>query len=207
MPDFSFERRHTGIVCGVDEVGRGPLAGPVVAAAVILDVTAMPRRLKRELDDSKKLCHAARVEYAVLLRGCARIGIGAASTGEIDRHNILQATFIAMRRAVARLGVMPDIALVDGNREPGLGCKTQLIVGGDGRSLSIAAASIVAKVTRDRQMLELHARDPRYGFDRHKGYATADHLAAVARHGYSDVHRRSFRPSSLFDRNGEPAVR
>ncbi len=207
MPDFSFERRFTGIVCGIDEVGRGPLAGPVVAAAVILNVAAMPKHLKRELDDSKKLSHAARVEYALLLKSCARIGIGAASTGEIDRHNILQATFIAMRRAVARLGVTPDMALVDGNREPGLGCKTHLIVGGDGKSLSIAAASIVAKVTRDRLMHALAQRYGGYGWATNVGYGTLEHRNAILALGPTRHHRMSFAPCQLtlgFDSNISP---
>jgi ribonuclease HII len=197
MPDLSHERRCAGIVCGIDEVGRGPLAGPVVAAAVILDVAAIPRRLKRKLDDSKKLDAAAREEYALLIRTCARVGIGAASAGEIDRHNILQATFIAMRRAVARLGIVPDLALVDGNSEPGLPCATRLIVGGDGISLSIAAASVIAKVTRDRLMRALSVRYAGYGWHTNVGYGTAEHRAAILALGPTPHHRMSFAPLQL----------
>src|SRR5580704_5659408 len=170
MPNFAFERKCIGTVCGVDEVGRGPLAGPVVAAAVMFNSRDLPRRLRRELDDSKKLTREAREEYALLIKNCARIGIGAASVAEIDRHNILQATFIAMRRAIARLGIVPDIALVDGNQAPALPCAIQTIVGGDGRSLSIAAASVIAKVARDRLMRALALRYQGYGWETNVGY-------------------------------------
>jgi ribonuclease HII len=199
MPNLALEEESGGVVCGIDEVGRGPLAGPVVAAAVVLDLDHMPRALRRGIDDSKALSIEERDEYCLAIRGCAVIGIGAASVREIDRINILRASLLAMQRAVRALGIVPDAALVDGNIAPPLPCPARPVIGGDGRSLSIAAASIVAKVTRDRQMLDLHGRDPRYGFDRHKGYATADHLDAVARYGYSDVHRRSFRAATLFD--------
>ena len=143
MPDFSFERRLPGPVAGIDEVGRGPWAGPVVACAVMLDPHSLPARLLEGLDDSKKLSAKRRTELAGLLEGCAAIGLGAASVTEIDRLNILQATFLAMRRAVARLPVAPASALVDGNRDPGLPCPVTTVVGGDSRSLSIAAASVI----------------------------------------------------------------
>jgi len=189
-------------VAGVDEVGRGCLAGPVVAAAVVLH----PDHHIPGVCDSK-LVPAAERE-----RLCARIqryavawAVAEADPAEIDRINIHQASLRAMQRAILALAPLPDIVLVDAFRVPELPMAQRGVVHGDRRCSAIAAASIVAKVLRDRQMLELHARDPRYGFDRHKGYATADHLEAVARHGYSDVHRRSFRPPSLFDRVGEEA--
>jgi ribonuclease HII len=182
------------LIAGVDEVGRGPLAGPVVAAAVIL------LRPLGGLADSKILCAEERERLASQVRAEARIGIGAASVAEIDRINILQASLLAMRRAVLRLGCLPDLALIDGKHAPELPCPVETIVDGDALVPAISAASIVAKVTRDREMLALHAADPRYGFDHHKGYATAEHLAAVSRHGYSAIHRRSFKPqSNLFD--------
>jgi len=200
MPDFSLERTCTGLVCGIDEAGRGPLAGPVVAAAVILDMSRLPRKLRRNLDDSKKLTAAAREEYANLLladRSCALIGIGAASAGEIDRHNILQATFIAMRRALLRLGAAPAIALVDGNQKPPLPCEVRMVVGGDGLSLSIAAASVIAKVTRDRAMRRLALRYRGYGWETNVGYGTEAHRAALGTLGPTPHHRRSFAPLQL----------
>jgi ribonuclease HII len=197
MPDFAFESEASGLVCGIDEVGRGPLAGPVVAAAVIFERGCVPSKLRRELDDSKKLSASAREEQAKLIASCARIGIGAASAAEIDRHNILQASFIAMRRAVARLGTTPDLALVDGNRAPALPCPARTIIGGDGISLSIAAASVIAKVTRDRLMRALAARYRGYGWETNFGYPTAAHRAALARLGLTPHHRRSFGPCQL----------
>ena len=197
MPNFALERRCAGIVCGIDEAGRGPLAGPVVAAAVILDPKTLPRRLKRELDDSKKLAAEAREEYAIMIRACARIGVGAASTHEIDRVNILQATFLAMRRAVMRLGIIPDIALVDGDRAPPLPCAIRTVIGGDGLSLSIAAASVIAKVTRDRLMHRLALRYGGYGWSTNVGYATAEHRAAILALGPTRHHRMSFAPLQL----------
>jgi ribonuclease HII len=197
MPNFAFERKCIGTVCGVDEVGRGPLAGPVVAAAVMFNSRDLPRRLRRELDDSKKLTREAREEYALLIKSCARIGIGAASVAEIDRHNILQATFIAMRRAIARLGIVPDIALVDGNQAPALPCAIQTIVGGDGRSLSIAAASVIAKVARDRLMRALALRYQGYGWETNVGYGTEEHRRAILALGPTPHHRMSFAPLQL----------
>jgi ribonuclease HII len=193
MPDFDWEDRLGGIVCGVDEVGRGPLAGPVVAAAVILDRDCVNAALEG-LDDSKQLSAEARRRYAGILRGCATIGIGAASVEEIDRLNILQASLLAMRRAVAALGVVPDAALIDGNKAPTLACKIQTLVGGDALSLSIAAASVIAKVVRDRAMAQLAARYDRYGWERNVGYPTGEHRAAILTHGVTIHHRRSFAP-------------
>lgn len=184
-------------VAGVDEVGRGCLAGPVVAAAVILD----PGRPIRGLRDSKLLTPAARERlHDEILRRAAGCMLAAVEAGEIDRINIHNAGLQAMRDAVARLDPAPDFVLVDGFPLPGLAMPQRHVVGGDRRCAAIAAASIVAKVTRDRQMRRLHAADPRYGFDRHKGYATARHLAAIARFGGSPAHRRSFRPFSASGR-------
>ena len=187
---MQYEGHYTGLVCGVDEAGRGPLAGPVVAAAVILD----PDNYPAGLNDSKKLSHARREALLAELIGCAHIGVGIAEPEEIDRNNILAATLTAMRRAVEALPVTPTAALIDGNRDPGLTCQTETIVKGDAKSLSIAAASIVAKVTRDRIMAEANLRFPRYGFAGHKGYPTAAHREAVARLGPCPVHRFSFGP-------------
>lgn len=183
-------------VAGVDEVGRGCLAGPVVAAAVVLH----PDRRIRGVCDSKLVPPAERERlYDQIVRSAVAWAIAAADPAEIDRINIHQASLRAMQRAVLALVPLPDIVLVDAFHVPGLPMAQRGIPHGDRRCSAIAAASIVAKVTRDRQMLELHGRDPRYRFDRHKGYATADHLEAVARFGYSEVHRRSFRPPTLFD--------
>jgi ribonuclease HII len=189
-PDMELERRMGGVVCGIDEAGRGPWAGPVVAAAVILD----PARVPRGIDDSKRLRPAAREELFQALLTCASIGVGAASVNEIDSINILQATMRAMERALAALPRAPGAALVDGNRLPVLPCRAAAVVGGDRRSLSIAAASIVAKVTRDRMMRELSRDFPAYGWERNKGYGTSTHAAALARHGVSPHHRLSFGP-------------
>ncbi|MEA2754339.1 MAG: ribonuclease [Aliidongia sp.] len=193
MPDFSRETRLGRLVAGIDEVGRGPLAGPVVAAAVIFDPGNLPADLDG-LDDSKVLNAAVRARYAAAIRRVARIGIGAASVEEIDRLNILQATMLAMVRAVAALGVVPDAALVDGNRAPVLACRVETLVGGDALSLSIAAASVVAKVVRDRAMASLARRYDRYGWERNAGYPTEEHRTALIRHGVTPHHRRSFAP-------------
>jgi ribonuclease HII len=183
-------------VAGVDEVGRGCLAGPVVAAAVVLH----PDRHIQGICDSKAVPPAEREElYERIVGAAVSWGVAEADPAEIDRINIHQASLRAMQRAVLALVPLPDIVLVDAFRVPDLPMAQRGVLHGDRRCSAIAAASIVAKVTRDRQMLELHGRDPRYGFDRHKGYATADHLDAVARFGYSEVHRRSFRPPTLFD--------
>lgn len=193
MPDLSWEIRLGGLVAGVDEVGRGPLAGPVVAAAVILDPANLPRELDG-LDDSKALSAEARAHYLTVLRRVAIIGIGAASVGEIDRINILQASMLAMARAVGRLARQPDVALIDGNRAPKLACRAVTLVKGDAISLSIAAASVVAKETRDRAMVQLDARYPGYGWARNAGYPTAAHRAALGVIGLTRHHRRSFGP-------------
>ena len=183
-------------VAGVDEVGRGCLAGPVVAAAVVLH----PERHIPGVCDSKAVPAVERERlYDQILTHAVAWGVAAADPSEIDRINIHQASLRAMQRAILSLVPLPDIVLVDAFRVPDLPMPQRGVIHGDRRCSAIAAASIVAKVTRDRQMVELHSRDPRYGFDRHKGYATADHLHAVARFGYSEDHRRSFRPPTLFD--------
>ena len=180
-----------GLVCGVDEAGRGPLAGPVVAAAVILD----PARPIHGLNDSKKLSAKRRETLAIQIRATALAwAVAEASVEEIDRINILQASLLAMQRAVEALGVRPSHALIDGNRCPTLSCTAEAIIGGDGKVASIAAASILAKTTRDAGMLELHAIYPQYGFDRHMGYPTVVHLKALREHGATPVHRRSYAP-------------
>lgn len=184
-------------VAGVDEVGRGCLAGPVMAGAVVLD----PDRHIPGLADSKALTELGRNRlYDVIVEKSLAWAVCAADPTEIDDINIHQATFRAMQRAVHSLSPLPDVVVVDAFRIPSLLMAQRRVIKGDRQCAAIAAASIVAKVTRDRFMDRLHAEDPRYGFDRHKGYATAEHLAAVARHGYSPVHRRSFRPPTLFDR-------
>ena len=189
----ALRRRGYGRVAGVDEVGRGCLAGPVVAAAVVLD----PERPVRGLRDSKLLTPAARERlYADIVQRAAAWSLGAVEAGEIDRINIHNAALLAMRDALARLAPPPDFVLVDGFALPGLRVPQRALVKGDRRCAAIAAASIVAKVTRDRQMRRLHADDPRFGFDSHKGYATRQHLAAIERHGAAPAHRRSFRPFS-----------
>lgn len=183
----------SGPIAGVDEAGRGPLAGPVVAAAVILD----PRHPVRGLADSKQLSALRREALAALIGERALAwGIGVADVAEIDRLNILQATFLAMRRALQDLGTDPVLVRIDGNRAPGLPWPTQTVIGGDRLDRAISAASILAKVHRDALMLQLHERWPHYGFDRHKGYPTRAHLAALAENGPCPAHRRSFRPVS-----------
>jgi len=202
MPDFSLETRlgaNKGrVVVGVDEAGRGPWAGPVVAAAAWLDRAALDPSLLEGLDDSKRLAPAARERLFRRLMaatpGGARIGLGEASVAEIDRLNILQASLLAMARAVAGLGLAPDAALVDGNRAPDLPCPVETVIKGDARCLSVAAASIAAKVMRDRQMAELARLHPGYGWERNQGYGTAEHRAALSRLGVTPEHRRSFRP-------------
>lgn len=193
-PHFRFE--HAGIaqgqapVCGIDEAGRGPWAGPVVAAAVILD----PARIPDGLDDSKKITPDRREALFDPIMASAQVGVGIAEVDRIDRDNILQATLWAMAEAVRGLATPPRLALVDGNRAPALGCDVRMVVGGDATSLSIAAASIIAKVTRDRLMVALDRAYPHYGFARHKGYGTAAHRASLDRHGPCPQHRRSFAP-------------
>lgn len=197
MPSFDHETRISGIVAGIDEVGRGPLAGPVVAAAAIVDRARAPKSLLKLIDDSKKLSEARReaAYEAMIASGCVGYAIGEASVAEIDRINILQATFLAMRRALAALAERPDKVLVDGNRmPPDLGCAGECIVGGDAVSYSIAAASILAKVTRDRQMARLATEFPGYGWESNRGYGSAGHLDALRRLGPTPHHRMSFAP-------------
>jgi ribonuclease HII len=182
-----------GPVVGIDEAGRGPWAGPVVAAAVILD----PTRIPDGIDDSKALEPEDREAIYARLIAVAEIGVGIADVRRIDRDNILNATMWAMAQAVRKLQSKPRLALVDGNRAPDLRCQTRTIVGGDARCLSIAAASIVAKVTRDRLMVALGLELPNYGFERHKGYGTPEHQTAIGRHGVTPHHRRSFRPVQM----------
>jgi ribonuclease HII len=190
--------RRVGIahVAGVDEVGRGCLAGPVVAGAVILH----PDRHVPGLADSKLLSAEARERLsAEIIEAAVSWAVAVIEPAEIDRLNIHRASLTAMRLAVMALVPLPGLVLVDGFAIPHLVLAQRALVGGDRKVSAIAAASIVAKVHRDRLMEDLHRRDPRYGFDRHKGYATKDHLAAVAQFGYSDAHRRTFRPPTLFD--------
>jgi ribonuclease HII len=201
MPSFRHEKRCTEagaiLIAGIDEVGRGPLAGPVVAAVAVIDRTAAKRKLLRLIDDSKKLTLEEREEaYAAILEsGAVRYAVGEASVEEIDAINILQATFLAMRRALQAMAEQPDLVLIDGNQvPPELGCRAETIVGGDARSYSIAAASIIAKVTRDRYMRGLAAAFPGYGWETNVGYRSPDHLAALNRLGATAHHRRSFAP-------------
>lgn len=194
-PDFSFEEaaRKRGLLCvaGVDEVGRGPLAGPVVAAAVILD----PARIPDGLNDSKKLTAKRRDALYDELMATADVSIAEATVEEIDTHNILRASHIAMVRAIAGLSRTADHALIDGNMTPrGLAISSETIIKGDGRSLSIAAASIMAKVWRDRHMVALAQQHPHYGWENNAGYPTAQHKLGLAQFGVTEHHRRSFKP-------------
>lgn len=194
LPHFDFERsafaRGLSLVAGIDEAGRGPLAGPVVAAAVILDPHALPDGI----NDSKKLTHERREELYEIIYTRAEVGVGIIDVDVIDRDNILQATYAAMIQAVSALKRAPVLALIDGNRAPKLSCLAETIIEGDGKCLSIAAASIIAKVTRDRIMIDLDQQCPGYGFAQHKGYGTPEHQAALSRLGPSAHHRRSFEP-------------
>ena len=194
VPDFSLERALGGSVAGIDEAGRGPWAGPVHAAAVLFHPGGPPAGLAARVEDSKQLSAARREAlYPELLRA-ALVGRGQASVAEIDELNILRATHLAMARALDALGRLPDAALVDGNQAPRLPCAVHCVVKGDTKSLSIAAASIIAKVTRDRYMRELAARHPGYGWERNFGYGTKQHRQALARLGVTAHHRRSFAP-------------
>ena len=191
MPDFSHELRlgrDVGkIICGVDEVGRGPLAGPVIAAD-------FPESILAKIRDSKKMSEAAREKiYEPLTQNCI-YAIAEASVAEIDEINILWASMLAMQRAVAALGVDVDVALIDGNRAPKLACAAETLVKGDDKSFSIAAASIIAKVHRDRLMQKLAVEFPVYGWERNAGYGTSEHLAALIQHGVTAWHRMTFTP-------------
>ncbi|MEY4708574.1 MAG: hypothetical protein RJB58_2297 [Pseudomonadota bacterium] len=195
MPHYIYESRllktMAGPICGVDEAGRGPLAGPVVAAAVILDRGRIPKGL----NDSKQLSEEDREElYPRIMEMAVAVGVGEASVEEIDLVNIRQATHLAMARAVRALPVAAQFALVDGNDAPALPCKCDTLVKGDSRSVSIAAASIIAKVTRDRLMALLHDNHPVYGWRQNKGYGTPEHLTGLKAHGITVHHRRSFSP-------------
>src|SRR5262245_8915301 len=201
MPSFPYEMRCAGAgaarIAGIDEVGRGPLAGPVVAPVALIDRGVAKRKLLRLIDDSKKLTREEREEaYAAMLAsGAVRYAVGEASVEEIDRINILQATFLAMRRALRGMADQPDLVLIDGDRvPPELGCRAETIVGGDARSYSIAAASIIAKVTRDRYMCSLAATFPGYGWESNVGYRSPEHLVALNLMGPTAHHRRSFAP-------------
>lgn len=189
MPSFEIELKYNGLVAGLDEAGRGPFAGPVVAAAVILDRNNTPEKI----NDSKKLSPQAREKLHDKILASARVGIGIVSVEQIDRLNIGRASLIAMERAFHRLGGA-DAALIDGNLLPRLPCLMEAVVKGDSKSLSIAAASIIAKVTRDRIMDSLAREFPHYGWEENKGYGTAQHMAALTLHGPTPHHRRSFAP-------------
>jgi ribonuclease HII len=192
MPDYVMEKAHGGRVAGLDEAGRGPLAGPVVAAAVVFPA-GVPDGLAGLLDDSKKLTAEQRLAaFAALRVSGAWIGVGAASVAEIARINILRASLLAMRRALLRLPALPELALVDGNQPPDLPCPVRCVIGGDGLCLSIAAASIVAKVVRDRAMARLALRFPAYGWHTNAGYATSFHRAALLAAGPTPHHRAGF---------------
>ena len=199
MPDWSCEDAAVSdghvIIAGVDEAGRGPLAGPVVAAAVILERDQLSTVLQNTLDDSKKMRPAVRMDLYQELRRTTRFGVGQASVNEIDTQNILQASLLAMYRAVTNLGYpSPHCALIDGNQEPLLNCPAQCVIRGDSQSFSIAAASVIAKVTRDKIMMDLDYHYPGYGWDRNFGYGTQEHRSAIARLGITTQHRRSFAP-------------
>ena len=200
MPDFEIENNFKGIVAGIDEAGRGPWAGPVVASAVVIKDKEISEELLKSLDDSKKISAKKREYlYDLLFKevdlGKIAIGVGEASAKEIDGLNILEATFLAMRRAYDKLGCEADVALVDGNQHPkGFKCKTQTIIKGDAKSLSIAAASVVAKVYRDKIMKELASKYPYYAFEKNAGYGTAAHIAGLEKFGVTDEHRKSYKP-------------
>jgi ribonuclease HII len=205
VPDFALEAAHGAdqgqVVIGVDEAGRGPWAGPVTAAAAWLDPKRLAAGFQADLDDSKKLTRDRREAIFEKMLALAStgdppvlLGLGEASVEEIDRLNILQASLLAMARAVAALGLQPHAALVDGTQAPRLGCRVTTVIGGDGKCLTIAAASIAAKVTRDRLMARLAETHPGYGWERNAGYGTAAHRDGLRRLGVTPHHRRSFRP-------------
>lgn len=200
LPDYQIEQSCTGPVCGIDEVGRGPLAGPVVAAAVVLKPEALGTDTIRMINDSKKLTTQKRQQICLGLRDIAHIGIGLADVAEIDQHNIYHATFIAMKRAYEELcgqrNVLPATALIDGNKTPDLPCRMQAVIKGDQKSISIAAASIIAKEFRDDIMRKLANEFPDYGWDTNAGYGTHKHLEGLKIHGVTPHHRRFFKPVS-----------
>lgn len=195
MPDFSLENQHPGLVCGVDEAGRGPWAGPVTAACVLFNQETLSPDLAQALNDSKKLSPKKRESLIDRIKAESIWAVGEASVEEIDAVNILQATYLAMTRAVDNLPQKPDFILIDGNKiPPALDIPAQAIVKGDGLSCSIAAASIIAKVTRDHQMAELAKEYPHYGWEKNAGYGVKLHQEGLARHGVSPHHRKSFKP-------------
>ena len=191
MLERAFDSQFGARICGIDEAGRGPWAGPVVAGAVIWPEGAT---LPEALNDSKKLSATKRDALYEIISAEAHYAVGIATAQEIDQMNILQATFVAMQRAFAQLNTPADFALIDGNKLPSIPCPAQAIVKGDSKSPSIAAASIIAKVTRDRMMADLALAHPEYGFERHAGYGTKQHAEALAAHGPCPAHRRSFAP-------------
>ncbi len=195
--EFDSELRKTSpVICGVDEAGRGPLAGDVYAAAVILDDDT----LIEYLNDSKKISETRREKlYGEIIEKAKAYCIATASVEEIDRMNILEATMLAMKRAVEGLGIKPDLALIDGNRLPKLECPTQFVIKGDANSASIAAASVLAKVARDRYMKRIAEEYPQYCFEKHKGYGTALHRELLLKYGASDIHRKTFLKKILGD--------
>lgn len=191
LPDFTREAGYKGIAAGVDEAGRGPWAGPVVAAMVILDKGNLPSGI----NDSKQLSRSKREKlFTSIMESAVSVGIGVCSPAEIDQHNILGATKLAMLRAYEAMKIKPGIAFVDGNQLPKLPCEMEAIIDGDALCISIAAASIIAKVTRDRQMEELAREFPHYGWERNAGYGTREHQVGLAAHGVTVHHRRSFAP-------------
>ena len=195
MPDFMFENEYDGIVIGVDEVGRGPLAGPVVAAAVYIPPENRGHPVWRDVQDSKKISAIRRDILFSVIQGQCIYGIASASVDEIDNINILQATFLAMRRAIEQMKLNNPYVLIDGNRLPkNWPWDSRAIIKGDTKSVSIAAASILAKVTRDRLMVELANAHPQYGWDNNAGYGTPEHLSALSAHGITPHHRQSFAP-------------
>lgn len=200
MPDWFYESQHKGLIVGIDEAGRGPWAGPVAAGAVVfLDRNAAPD-LVSSLNDSKKLTAKKREELFTRieqerLKGSLYAAVGLATAAEIDRINILQATFLAMRRAVEKLPCRPDYAIIDGNRKPNeFICPVQTVIKGDSLSVSVAAASVVAKVYRDRLMADLAATYPGYGFEKNAGYGTKAHIEGLKKLGITPEHRKSYRP-------------
>ena len=205
MPDWTLEEKCSGFVCGIDEAGRGPWVGPVVAGAVVFKTKEINPELTADLNDSKKLSAKKREKLYALLReeeknGNVYIGVGKASAEEIDTLNILQATFLAMKRAVSALPIVPDFALIDGNRLPTeFICPATCHIGGDAKSYSIAAASIIAKVFRDNLMKELAQKYPWYGFEKNAGYGTKDHVAGLQKYGIiKGEHRLSYKPVKAF---------
>lgn len=195
MPDFILENEHPGLVCGVDEAGRGPWAGPVTAAAVLFDQASLSPDLAQALNDSKKLSVKKRESLIDRIKEESIWAVGNASVAEIDQYNILQATYLAMTRAVQGLTQKPDFVLIDGNKiPPALDIPARAIVKGDALSCSIAAASIIAKVTRDHHMAELAKDYPHYGWDKNAGYGVKHHQDGLAHHGITPHHRKSFKP-------------